>query len=158
MAKILTIITNPNPILRQKSVEFDLKKASDKDLARFCDDMVATMLEADGVGLAAPQIGKNTRLIAVNTPDGPVCMINPKITKASFLKEWGEEGCLSVPKVFGQVRRHKKITCKFTNTDRRPVTVEATGLMARVIQHEIDHLDGILFIDKIKPGSLKSED
>ena len=150
MAKILPIIINPNPILRKKSVDLDLAKLPKNELDALCKNMIATMLKSDGVGLAAPQIGKNIRLAVVNTADGPITLINPKITDKSILKEWGEEGCLSVPDFFGQVKRHKKITCRFTNPDGKKISIKAEGLFARVIQHELDHLDGILFIDKMR--------
>ena len=77
-------------------------------------------------------------------------MINPEIVKASLTKVWGEEGCLSIPGVYGQVKRKKKIKCRFVDLDGQPRLIEAEGLLARVIQHEIDHLDGVLFIDKAK--------
>ncbi|MEA3464165.1 MAG: peptide deformylase [Patescibacteria group bacterium] len=147
-SKLLPIIINPNPILRKKSVE--IKQIQAKQFQQLCLDMGRTMEEKDGVGLAAPQIGKNIRLIVINTKDGHVCMINPKITKKSWAKEWGEEGCLSIPNVFGQVKRHKKINCEYLDKNGKEIKIIAQGLMARVIQHEIDHLDGILFIDKTK--------
>ena len=146
MSKILPIITNPNPILRKKSVE--IKQIQAKQFQQLCLDMAKTMREKDGVGLAAPQIGQNIRLIVINTKNGAVCMINPEITKKSLTKEWSEEGCLSIPDVFGQVKRHKKITCKYLDKNGKEIKITAQGLMARVIQHEIDHLDGVLFIDK----------
>ena len=146
--KILPIIINPNPILRKKSVE--IKQTKSKQFQQLCLDIGRTMKEKDGVGLAAPQIGKNIRLIVINTKDGHVCMINPEITKKSWVKEWGEEGCLSVPGVFGQVKRHKKINCQYLDKTGKEIKIIVYGLMARVIQHEIDHLDGVLFIDKAK--------
>jgi peptide deformylase len=145
---ILEIIIEPNPILRKKSAE--IKNINDKQFQQLCLDMAETMKKKDGVGLAAPQIGQNIRLIIINTKEGAVCMINPKIIKKSLTKEWGEEGCISVPNVFGQVKRCKKIICKYLNKDGKEVKINAKGLMARVIQHEIDHLDGILFIDKAR--------
>jgi len=150
MSRILKIITNPNPILRNKSEEIAIKEISSNKFQGLCSDMAKTMIESDGIGLAAPQIGKNIRVIVINTKNGELCMINPKITRKSWKKEWGEEGCLSVPDVFGQVKRHKKIKCRFLNTKAEPVEIEAEGLMARVIQHELDHLNGVLFIDKAK--------
>jgi peptide deformylase len=151
MAKIYPILTVPDPILRKKSVELDFAEFSKRELDELCRNMTATMLESDGVGLAAPQIGKNIRIVIINTADGPVCMINPKITKKSILKEWGEEGCLSLPDIFGQVRRHKKISCLYQDRTGKKISIKAEGLFARVIQHEIDHLDGVLFIDKMRP-------
>lgn len=150
LPKIFSIITNPNPLLRNKSAELDFSKYSKKEINKLCDSMTATMLESDGVGLAAPQIGKNIRVVIVNTADGPISLINPKITKKSLIKEWGEEGCLSVPDVFGQVKRHKKISCQYFNQSGKNIKLKAEGLFARVIQHELDHLDGILFIDKMR--------
>lgn len=150
MAKIYPILTNPDPILRKKSAELDFAKISKQELDGLCRNMTETMLASDGVGLAAPQIGKNLRIVIINTADGPICMINPKITRKSILKEWGEEGCLSLPEIFGQVRRHKKIGCQYQDQTGEKISIKAEGLFARVIQHEIDHLDGILFIDKMR--------
>ena len=150
MAKILPIIKNPSPLLREKSEEIDLKKIKTNELKEICADMIKTMREKDGVGLAAPQIGKNIRLITMNTKDGPKIMINPKITKKSWAKELNEEGCLSVPGVYGKVRRNKKINCIYFDKKAQKTKIQAQGLLAFVIQHEIDHLDGILFIDKAK--------
>ena len=147
-AKILPILINPNPILRKKSTQIRRDEIKTKEFQRLCSDMAKTMEEKDGAGLAAPQIGKNIRLVVVRTENSAVCMINPKIIKKSWAKECGEEGCLSVPDVFGRVKRHKKIICKYLDKKGKEIKIEAEGLMARVIQHEIDHLDGVLFIDK----------
>lgn len=110
--------------------------------------MAKTMLKTDGVGLAAPQIGKNIRLAVINSKDGIFCLINPKLTRRSWTSESAEEGCLSIPGVFGKVKRHKKISLTYYNQEGKKSKLTASGMMARVIQHEIDHLDGILFIDK----------
>lgn len=150
MAKLLKIITHPNPILRKISKNIGVEKIQDKKFQEFCDNMIVTMKEKDGVGLAAPQIGKNIRVIVVNTKEGPVCAINPEITKKSLIRECDEEGCLSVPDTFGRVKRHKTLTCTFVDRDGNKVKVNAKGFMARIFQHEIDHLDGVLFIDKAK--------
>jgi peptide deformylase len=150
MPKLLKIIKNPNPILRKKSILVDLKKINEKDFKILIDDMKHTMLKKDGVGLAAPQIGKNKRIITVNTKDGVIAMINPRIINKSFLKEWDEEGCLSVPGIYGKVKRSKKLKCEFFDMDKKKNIISAQGFFARIIQHEIDHLDGILFIDKAK--------
>lgn len=150
MPKILNIVTVPNKKLRECSTEINLPTISSKEFQRFIEDMKFTMVEKDGVGLAAPQVGKNIRMVIVNTKNGPTCVINPLIIKKSFLKEWGEEGCLSVPSIFGDVKRHKNIKCIYYDENGKKVEITASGLMARVFQHEIDHLDGILFIDKAK--------
>ncbi|HAM87981.1 MAG: Peptide deformylase [Candidatus Falkowbacteria bacterium GW2011_GWC2_38_22] len=150
MPKLLNIITHPNEILREKSVVIKKTDILKLEMKKLCEDMTLTMLEKDGVGLAAPQIGKNIRLAVVNTKSGPLHIFNPEIVKFSWTKEWGEEGCLSVPGVFGQVKRSKTIICNYTDKEGAPQSIEVSGLMARVFQHEIDHLDGILFIDKAK--------
>lgn len=150
MSQILPIITTPSPILREKSAKISPQELNNKDFSAFCGDLSKTMKEKDGIGLAAPQVGKNIRIIAVDTKNGPICMINPEITKKSIRKEWDEEGCLSVPGVYGKVKRHKKITCRFINKEGNLEKINANGLFARVIQHEVDHLDGVLFTDKAK--------
>lgn len=165
MSRLLSILIHPNPILRNKSEEINEKEISSHEFQELCLNMAKTMQEKKGAGLAAPQVNKNIRLIVINVREaeqrigkkildniksGTICLINPKITKKSWAKEWGEEGCLSLPEVFGQVKRHKKIKCKYFNNQGKLHMVDAEGLLARVIQHEVDHLDGILFIDKAR--------
>ncbi len=151
MPKLLNIITHPNPILRKKSAE--IKKIT-PEINRLILDMEKTMLEKDGIGLAAPQIGKNIKIVIVNTKDGPIHMINPKITRKSWRKEEGEEGCLSIPGIFGKVKRHKKMRAIYYDKNNNKIKLKAEGLLARVIQHEIDHLNGILFTDYIPQKNL----
>ncbi|MFH0840599.1 MAG: peptide deformylase [bacterium] len=153
--EILDIIINPNPILRKKSVKINSEELQSADFQELVLSMIKTMQIKDGAGLSAPQISKNIRLIVINTKEGPLVMINPKLSKKSFIKEWDSEGCLSVLDkdgniIYGDVKRHRKVTCKFTDQTGKERMIKAKGLMARVIQHEIDHLDGILFIDKAK--------
>jgi len=150
MPKILNIIINPNPILRKKSTKINLNKINSNEIKKICADMTETMIKKDGVGLAAPQIGKNIRLIVVNINAKPTCMINPIITKKSWAKEYEEEGCLSLPNIFGKVKRHKKIKCLYYDYNGKKQAISVEKLTARIIQHEIDHLDGILFIDYLK--------
>lgn len=145
---IFKIITQPNPILRKKSAALNFSKISARELKSLIASMAKTMLKTDGVGLAAPQIGKNVRLAVINSKDGIFCLINPKLTKKSWASESAEEGCLSIPGVFGKVKRHKKISLTYYNQEGKKAKLTASGMMARVIQHEVDHLDGILFIDK----------
>jgi peptide deformylase len=147
MQTLLPIICEPDPRLRQRSVPVAEKEIKEPEFQKFVQDLGVTMEKADGVGLAAPQVAVLKRVIAVQTKDGPTVLINPELVKRSWAKEWGEEGCLSVPKVFGQVRRHLVVTCRFLDRNAVPRKIEAEGLMARVLQHEIDHLNGILFID-----------
>jgi peptide deformylase len=148
MANILEIKTDPDPLLRKISPPIDKDTLSRKDFKQLCEDMSKTMQEKDGIGLAAPQIGRNIRMIVVNGNNGPFCLINPEITKRSFAKTWAEEGCLSLPGIFGEVQRHKKINCIYLDENGKKQKIQATDLTARILQHEIDHLDGILFIDK----------
>ena len=112
--------------------------------------MCYTMIENKGIGLAAPQVGKNIRLIVVNHQENPFPLVNPTISKASKSLVVGEEGCLSLPETFGSVKRCQNIECQYQDFQGRVLIMKANGLLARVIQHEIDHLDGILFTDKLE--------
>ena len=123
--------------------------------------MIATMLAKDGVGLAAPQVGVNERVVILNFQLGgknfkPIALVNPEIADASVETVTAEEGCLSLPGIFGKVKRWKTATVKFQDEDGNPRALELDGLNSRAIQHEIDHLDGILFIDKIE-GEVREE-
>ncbi len=149
MTRVLKIIINPNPILRQKSSPVNTKIISSLEYQQLYQDMTTTMLKKDGVGLAAPQIGKNIRLIVINYDKIIYTLINPVITKKSWAKSITEEGCLSVPNVFGNVSRHKKINIIYLDKHGNKQKLLAENMLARIIQHEIDHLDGILFIDKL---------
>ena len=150
MAKLLPVVIDPDPILRKKSEEVDIERIKTPEFQELISDMALTMQEKDGVGLAAPQIGKNIRIIIFESKDGPMCLINPVLSKNSIMKEWGQEGCLSVPNKYGDVRRHKKTTCTYVDQTGQKHSIVAHGLLARIFQHEIDHLDGILFIDKAR--------
>ena len=145
---MLKIITHPNPFLRQKSLS--VIDVFDDEIKKLIPQMIETMVKQDGVGLAAPQIGKSIQLIVIYFKESTLVIINPKIIKKSFSKVWGEEGCLSVPDKFGEVKRHKKITIIYTNENGQKQQLAAKDMLARVIQHEIDHLNGILFIDKAR--------
>lgn len=145
---MLKILTNPNPILRRKALA--IKEINNTELQKLIPQMVETMMSHDGIGLAAPQVGQSIRLITIRYRDGNLAMANPKIIKKSLLKELDEEGCLSVPNVYGTVKRCKKITVKYIDEKGKAHKLAGEGLLARVIQHEVDHLDGILFIDKAK--------
>ncbi|OGF25894.1 peptide deformylase [Candidatus Falkowbacteria bacterium RIFOXYB2_FULL_34_18] len=147
---LLKIITNPNSILRKKSKEVKISDIKTKKFQTFCHDLIETMKKKDGVGLAAPQIGKNIRVFVIHNDNLDMIILNPEIIKKSWSKEWGEEGCLSVPNTFGKVRRHKKIKCRFIDKNGKKQTLDMSGMPARIFQHELDHLDGILFIDSAK--------
>ena len=142
----LNIIKEPNPILRTKSQEIAQITPEIKQLIL---DMAQTMKENKGVGIAAPQVNHSIRLCLISTANGPLALINPKILWKSLRKEVEEEGCLSCPGIYGLVKRSKIIYVKALNQDNKIISFRAEGLFARVIQHEIDHLNGILIIDKI---------
>lgn len=146
----LTILTNPAPSLRERSVEVDPKTIGTPEFQAYLDAMTEKMHIADGVGLAAPQVGRNERIIIVNGKFGAQAYINPEITKRSDATAIDEEGCLSVPGVWGLVERAKRVSVTALDRHGRRVERDCKGLDAVIFQHEIDHLDGILFIDKVK--------
>lgn len=148
------ILINPDPRLRATASAISIDEIIAGAYSQLISDMRETMLKKDGIGLAAPQIGEPIRLVVVNTKSGVLPLFNPKITKKSWRKSVAEEGCLSVPCTFGKVKRHFSIQTKALSQKGEPLDFKASGMFARVIQHELDHLDGILFIDKAK-GSAK---
>jgi len=141
----LNLIKEPNPILRTKSKEIAQITPEIKQLIL---DMAQTMKENKGVGLAANQVGQGIRLCLISTEKGPLALINPQITWKSLRRKVEEEGCLSCPGVYGLVKRSKIIYVRALNQEGNIISFRAEGLFARVIQHEIDHLNGILIIDK----------
>ncbi len=145
---MLNILEEPHDFLRQiaKEVE-DVKAPENKELIQ---DMIYTMRKANGIGLAAIQVEVNKRLIVIDMKDGAIALMNPEITMRSKTLVSGEEGCLSVPGQYGFVKRHEAITVKGYDENGEEVIYDAKGLFARVIQHEIDHLNGILFIDSVE--------
>lgn len=145
----LPIVTIPHPILRQRAKDITAAELQKPTVQKFIDSMIETMYAADGVGLAAPQVGVGQRIIVVSTKDGEVVYINPTITKYSFRKENMEEGCLSIPGVFGIVRRSKHVTLQALDRYGQPLRIRAEGFFARIIQHEVDHVDGTLFTQRV---------
>lgn len=150
---MLEIVKHPNEILRRKSKDIDLNEISNNKFQELLREMSETMLKKDGAGLAAPQIGQNIRVIVINKNEKGMPLINPEITKKSWAKEIDQEGCLSVLNAKGEiyylpVSRHKKVSCTYFDEKGKKKKIEAEGLLARVIQHEVDHLNGILFIDR----------
>lgn len=136
---------NGDEILRKKSKEVTV---IDNKIKTLLDDMMDTMYENDGVGLAAPQVGILKRVVTIDVDDENIYrMINPKIISSSG-EQIDQEGCLSVPELNGDVNRPMNVTAVYTDENGNEVTLEAQGLLARCICHEIDHLDGILFIDR----------
>jgi peptide deformylase len=148
---LLKIETLGAEVLRRRAAEID---EVDEPLRELIADMFATMYDAEGIGLAAPQIGISRRVIVVDVQQEgtkPFALVNPRLVEPSRETEKAEEGCLSIPGVSAAVERPSRIAVEGLDADGRPVRMEADGLLARCLQHEVDHLDGILFIDRISP-------
>ena len=126
-------------------------------LSQLIDDMFDTMYEANGVGLAAPQVGIVKRIVVIDIGDkNPLTLINPEIIETSG-EQTGDEGCLSLPGKVGQVTRPMRVVCKALDRDMNEITVTGEGLLARAICHEADHLEGILYKDKVEDGLYETE-
>lgn len=143
-----------DPILRRKTRPVE---SFDESLARFVDDLMATMYDAEGVGLAAPQVGDGRRVTVIDVSerrDGTeaIALVNPVILDARGTVE-SEEGCLSIPGVVETIERAAEVVVEYRDPAGEPQRIEGAGLLARALQHEIDHLDGVLFIDRL--GALK---
>lgn len=143
---IRTIRVEGDEILRKKSKEV---KEMTPRTSMLISDMLDTMYEANGVGLAAPQVGILKRIVVIDCGDGPIVLINPEITEESG-SQTGQEGCLSVPGKAGMVTRPNEVTVKALNENMEPVLVKGEGLLARAICHECAHLDGGLYIDLVE--------
>ncbi len=141
-----------DPVLRKESATVD---KIDENILQLIDDMVETMYDAPGVGLAAPQIGVNKRIFVIDTDGKLRKIINPVFIERSEEFEEGEEGCLSIPGIYKKVKRPKAVKIKYLNEKGEEVVEEAVGLYARALQHEADHLDGVLFVDKVSNLSKK---
>lgn len=139
-------------VLRKKS---KIVEKIDKRLIGLIDDMLETMYASNGVGLAAPQVGILKRIIVVDIGEGAIKLINPELVETEG-EQQDFEGCLSVPGIAAEVKRPEKVKVKALDEKGDTIIIEGTGLLARAFCHEIDHLDGILFIDKIIPGTKKS--
>lgn len=154
---ILDIVTFPDPFLRLKAKPV---KKFDKELQSLIDSMFETMRNEPGVGLAAPQIGESLQLVVIEYAEEPededepapkpkrYVLVNPEIVERSEEMVEAMEGCLSIPGLIGQVERHEAITVKALTRHGKPQKVKADGWMARIIQHELDHLDGVLYTDR----------
>jgi peptide deformylase len=148
---IKPLIILPDPILRQPSRPFE---QVDTEVLRLADDMLETMYDAPGIGLAAVQIGVPRRMLVIDISrddeeNKPQVFINPEIVASSEDRSVYEEGCLSIPDYYAEVERPATVTVQYIGRDGKEQTVEADGLLATCLQHEIDHLNGILFIDHI---------
>ena len=150
----LNILTYPNPILEKKSTKVADPKSP--EIRALILDMLETMEANNGLGLAAPQVGKSFRLCIVKLDGKTHVLINPKIQSKSWSKEILEEGCLSFPGQYFPVKRAKKVKVKTQDRKGKDLIIPAEGLLARAFQHEIDHLDGILFITRKSEEKIKS--
>lgn len=150
---IRPIVTVPDPVLRRKAQKV---RQFDTDLQQLIEDMIETMRAAPGVGLAAPQVGVSQRVIVVeygededeDKPPRLYVVVNPEIVEVSAETEMGVEGCLSIPDLVGEVERYQRIVVKGQNRRGQPIKLKLRGWVARIFQHEIDHLDGVLFTDR----------
>ncbi len=144
---VLPMVAYPAPVLRQKA-----KRVTNIDgaIARLIDDMVETMHEAGGVGLAAPQVGIPLRVAVIELPgEETIVLVNPKIVKRSGERQV-EEGCLSVPGYRGEIQRSVKVIAKGLDRRGREIRIKGEGLLAQVLEHEVDHLNGTLYIDHLE--------
>lgn len=153
---VLVVRKYPDDVLKQKATEAGLE---DKGLQRLIDDMIETMYASAGIGLAAPQVGVSKRIIVIDIgstdeQSNLLVLINPEIVVAEDLVE-SEEGCLSVPQYIAHIKRAERVVVKGLDREGNTVEIKADGLLARALQHEIDHLDGVLIIDRI--SALKRE-
>lgn len=154
----LNIVKYPDPRLRAKNLRIDEFGDS---LREFSKDMLVAMVKYDGIGLAAPQVGVNVRLMVFNPeghPDkGPdYVLVNPRIVKSSNRVSVFEEGCISFPDIYAEVVRPERVTVAYQDLEGKSCKMQLSGLMARVFQHEFDHLQGVLFHDRMSPEELES--
>jgi peptide deformylase len=148
---VRTIQTSDKPVLRIKAKPV---QRVDNGVRKLLDDMMETMHDSYGAGLAAPQVGESVRAIVLVYEEAEFKLVNPEITWTSHERETDEEGCLSIPGYRGLVSRPKAIRVRAKDRSGHPVHIRADGRLARIFQHEIDHLDGVLFTDRMAPGEL----
>lgn len=142
---IKPLVYYPSPILRQVAPPV---RSVDARVRRLATALADTMRSANGIGLAAPQVGVLERVIVISSSDGVLTLVNPEIVSSSGQQEDGEEGCLSIPGVFGTVRRDRQIAVRALNLGGASMQFTAEGMFARVVQHEVDHLNGVLIVDR----------
>lgn len=150
----MEIVKYPDPVLRRSAEKIT---TFDSELQETASDMLNTMYTLKGVGLAAPQVGLGLSLLVLNPTGDPadtdeeLVLVNPEVVSRKHL-EWDEEGCLSFPGIYAEVERHRDIVLRYQNLDGEDVEMKSTEFQARVIQHEMDHLQGILFVDRLTPA------
>jgi peptide deformylase len=149
---VLPIRIFGDPVLREPARQVE---SFDPTLARLADDMIETMQQAPGVGLAAPQVGRSIRLVVFDIGEGPRALVNPVLSGFDG-EQVGDEGCLSIPGLYFSVKRALKVRADGFDVAGKPVVIEAEELLARVLQHEVDHIDGVLFIDRLSSDDRKA--
>ncbi len=146
---IMPVIKMDNPVLHRKA-----KKVSkiDGSVQKLVDDMIDTMHDVEGVGLAAPQVGVPLQVVVIQMPDEEdvITLINPEIVKTSEESEAMTEGCLSLPGYRGEVKRFTSVTVKARDREGKPIRIKGEGLMAQALQHEVDHINGVVFVDHLE--------
>jgi|SRR5690625_4781402 peptide deformylase len=150
---VLKIVKLGDPVLRQPTEP--VTKIT-KKISRLIQNMIETMYAADGVGLAAPQVGVSKKIVVIDVGDGPIVLINPKIVSGSG-EDIDVEGCLSIPGKQAYVKRMAEVVVEALDGEGKPIKIEGRGYLARALQHEIDHLNGILFIDLVDEKDIFSE-
>lgn len=150
----MEILEHPNPALKQTAAEVD--PATDTSLLQLVRSMAKSMYDAPGIGLAATQVGVQKRVIVLDIDDGLMALCNPRIVDPSEETEIDDEGCLSFPGVFIPIERPVSCVCEAVDLKGNPVRITAEGLFARALQHETDHLDGLLIIDRATPAERRA--
>lgn len=153
---ILKVAHIGHPVLREIAKPVPRERITSAEFQRFCDDLLETMYDQDGAGLAAPQVHVSERVVVfeLDEEDGPMFLINPVVTPITEERAAGYEGCLSVPNFRGRVERPRAVRVACLDRTGATLTFEAHGWAARVVQHECDHLDGVLYVDRADPRSL----
>ena len=150
---VLDIKTFGDPVLKTPAAPVE---TFDESLARLTQDMLATMRENDGVGLAANQVGRLKRVLVASVDDEDYVIVNPVLSDESETRERGPEGCLSIPGINVEVERSTAVTVSGQDASGEPLRIEAQDMLARVLQHEVDHLDGVLILDRTDRQSRKA--
>lgn len=138
------------PVLHARAAEVDLKELATPAFKQFVDDMVETMYASKGVGIAATQVGVGKRVFIAESAKGPIALINPVFLEKSKKMTTEDEGCLSIPGKYDSVKRHKSVKVEALTVSGEKIVFEAHDFFARILQHELDHLDGKLYVDRVK--------
>jgi peptide deformylase len=155
---VIPITMKGEPVLHARAEEVDPKTIATPAFQKLIADMVETMYAANGVGIAATQVGRGVRAFIAESSHGPIALINPVFKKKSTKTVVDEEGCLSVPGKFDRVRRSKIVTIEGLTADGKKVSFTADGFLARILQHELDHLDGTLYVDRVAEEKRKKDE